>query len=421
MVHAPALPNTLRVTRTVGLLIGLLLSLLAVYDWAITIGLAIRQPLAIVPDAETWTSDRVGLALAELHLPTGSFSAFALFCNFLFLLAFLLCGWTILWKKGRDWYGLGLGLILLIWADGTGVLFSAPTIDAQMESLKVYLAWIGWPGLFLSLLYFFPSGQVTPRWARWFAVLLGGLIVYGLAATAMNVEIVGAGIGFAIIIPCLLIGGYSQVHRYRHARPAERQQVKWVVLAGLLFILFFIVLSTLLNVLGAGDPATSSLTSALLVSMGFLAIGTLVFVGLPVSITLAMLRYRLWDVDVIVRRTLQYSVLTGLLALVYFGSVISLQTIVGRAALEQSPVVIVISTLLIAALFAPLRRRVQVVIDRRFYRRKYDAERALAEFAAAARDETDLEALTAQMLSVVQATVQPNHISLWLSPQRDKA
>lgn len=417
MSHVPSLPARFRLVRTTGLLAGLLLSSLAIYDWAITIRLAVNRPLAIVPDAETWTSESLATALDKLGLPAGFFSATALFFNFLFLVAFLLCGWTILWKKGRDWYGLCLGLILLIWADGTGVFFSVPPIDAGLEHLKVYLAWIGWPGLFLTLLYFFPSGHVTPRWARWFATLLGVLIVYGLAATAMNVEIVGAEFGFAIIIPCLMIGGYSQVHRYRHATPAERQQVKWVVMAGLIFVLFFIVLSILLNVLGAGDPATASLTTALSVSLAILAIATLVYVSLPVSITLAMFRYRLWDVDVIVRRTLQYSVLTGVLALVYFGSVILLQTIVGQVTDEKSPVVIVLSTLLIAALFAPLRRRVQRFIDRRFYRAGYDAAQMLARFGQRARDEVELEALTAELVQVVQETMQPKRLSLWLAQE----
>jgi hypothetical protein len=133
-------------------------------------------------------------------------------------------------------------------------------------------------------------------------------------------------------------------------------------------------------------------------------------------LAVAILRYRLFDIDVIIRKTLVYTLLSGLLGLVYFGSVVLLQNLVGGLAPQNSPLVIVFSTLLIAALFNPLRRRIQEFIDRRFYRRKYDAEKALAEFAAAARSETDLEQLTTRLTGSVRETLQPAHTVLWLIP-----
>jgi hypothetical protein len=141
-------------------------------------------------------------------------------------------------------------------------------------------------------------------------------------------------------------------------------------------------------------------------SLGFPVIG--------LGLAIAVLRYRLFDIDVIIRKTLIYAALTIALALVYFGGVILLQSAFEAIRGQQSPLAVVISTLLIAALFNPLRKRIQNVIDRRFFRNKYKAEQTLAEFAASARSETDLEALTTQVVVIVQKTMQPEQIGLWM-------
>ncbi len=141
---------------------------------------------------------------------------------------------------------------------------------------------------------------------------------------------------------------------------------------------------------------------------------------LPLSIARAILRYHLWDVDIIVRKTLVYTLLTGFLLLVYLTSIVVLQGILSRLTGQDSTLATILSTLLIAVLFLPVRRRVQTLIDRRFYRRKYDAAKVLQGFAATARDETDLDRLTAELARVIQETMEPESVSVWLMPASDE-
>jgi hypothetical protein len=411
----PAYPRLFRLARIAALAIAALLSMLAVYQWLITFQQVLQQPFAILPGAG-WSAAPLEAGLAGLGLPSGFFAAYALAFTLLFDLAFLSCGWLILWRKGRDWFGLYLGLILLIWANGVGVSYFAPSSFTWLATLNLYLASIGWPGLFL-LLYFFPSGHIAPRWARWFAAGLGLIIISGLLYSILTGEAFSFIITAPLVAICLLVGGYAQVYRYRHSGLLERQQVKWVVLALLIFILVIFIILLLGNILRISDPSISNPTTALVASLALLTASHLAFISLPVSMVLAMLRYRLWDVDVILRRTLIYTALTLTLGLVFFGSITLLQMVFSAVTGQRSAVATVISTLLIAALFTPLRRRIQHDIDRRFFRQKYNAEQAIERFAAAARSETDIDRLTAELLAVVSETMQPESMSLWLKPQ----
>ncbi len=375
--------------------------------------MVLQNPMAILPGMTQWTPGQLEDALAALNLPQSFFAIYTLVLNLVFSLTFLACGWLILLRKGQDWFGLYLGLLLLVWGRGGEVTVSIQPISPWLMTLDPYIAWLMWPGLFF-LLYLFPSGHVTPRWARWFAWGLGLVIVYGLVFTFLDI------LTFRFLIPfgaaVVGVGGYAQIYRYRRAGALERQQVKWIMFALLLFAAVFIGIPIFEALSGLGDLGESNLTSVLAYTMINQAISLIVFVSLPISIVLAILRYRLWDIDVIIRKTLVYGALTATLALVFFGGVTLLQQVFGGiSGTEDSPVVIVISTLLIAALFSPLRRRIQDFIDRRFYRQKYNAEQALADFAASARNETDLEALTGKLVEVVSQTMQPEKVSVWLA------
>jgi hypothetical protein len=207
------------------------------------------------------------------------------------------------------------------------------------------------------------------------------------------------------IVLLMGIAVVSLVHSAWKVRdPVGRSQFKWM-LAGVFSFVF----------LGIGGWLVSAYLFPETMEEGNWLLTTIGWFLLPLCLAIAILRYRLFDIDLVIRRTLQYAVISGLLSLVYFGGVALLQAIVGG---QSSPLIITITTLAIAALFNPLRRRVQDFIDRRFYRQKYDAEQALASFAAAARIETDLSQLCSQVLTTVRGTLQPEQVVIWLQPYR---
>jgi hypothetical protein len=291
--------------------------------------------------------------------------------------------------------------------------------------------WVWYPGLmaitaFLPL--YFPDGRlVSRRWrpVAWLAVFLttfltafavvrpGGDETRGIpnplgVESLTNITLPIA--VFELIVPTSwvvvgLLSVASLVVRFRRSRGVERQQIKWVAFAAVLFM-SWAVLEQFLSV--RLPPIVDE------------ALFVVALQGMWVAIAVAILRYRLFDIDVIVNRTLVYGVLTAALALVYLGGVAASQAIF-RALTgqdQQSQLAIVGSTLVIAALFNPLRRRIQSFIDRGFYRRKYDAAKTLESFSAKLRDETNLDALSDDLLGVIHGTVQPEHASLWLRSAR---
>ena len=216
---------------------------------------------------------------------------------------------------------------------------------------------------------------------------------------------------------CMLASALSLVMRYRRSRGDVRQQIKWIAFAASLVALTYLIAIVALFI----HPSEIWFAAGLPLWLDLIEYAALLSItSVPIAIGFAVLKYRLYDIDLIINRTLVYGSLTGALALVYFGGVTVTQAlfrnITGQEQLPQ--LVIVASTLVIAALFNPLRRRIQSFIDRRFYRAKYDARKILEAFSVRLRDETDLEALNEDLVEVVRETMQPAHVSLWLRPEK---
>jgi hypothetical protein len=222
--------------------------------------------------------------------------------------------------------------------------------------------------------------------------------------------------GLLFLLVQLVVFGslvFSQVYRYRRvSTPVERQQTKWIVFGAAVGLLGFLLLGVLLPTLLQVFIPLQSLS---LLPLNILITSIyLVLLPIPLSFAIAILRYRLWDVDVLINKTLVYGTLTATLALLYIGLVFALQSLLRGLINQDSTIAIVASTLVIAALFQPLRHRLQKVIDRRFYRRKYDATKTLTAFSVTLRNEVDLSQLSEQLVAVVHETLQPTHVSLWL-------
>jgi hypothetical protein len=289
--------------------------------------------------------------------------------------------------------------------------------------------WIWAPGLVLILVFLpllFPDGRPPSR--RWWPVAwLGGLSIVIISApiwllvwSRRGRELLEDGgiaqgvpgwllallrVGFPLMLLAGLLAVLSLFLRFRRARGDERQQIKWFASAAALTLTWIFVGELLLDAQGGVFGVVGALLGLVVVS------------SIPIATGIAIFRYRLYDIDRIVNRALVYGALSVALVLVYLGGVISLQYAFRTFAAGESQLAVVASTLAIAALFNPLRRRIQTAVDRRFYRSKYDARKTLAAFSSRLRDETDLDALGGELESVVRETVQPARVALWLRPR----
>jgi hypothetical protein len=326
------------------------------------------------------------------------------------------------------WMGIGIFIAWRKWNDLMALLVSAQAVTqgvSQVVAVEAFHSSIWFvpaivisflSGWFLFLLFaLFPTGRFAPRWLRWAAVAyfvfnVANSLPYTMypAAAAETVSSASNVIWFgfmALLIVC-------QIYRYRRvSNVIERQQTKWIVFA----FSAIIISEFALALPQAFVPTLAQVGSQY--SLALNAIDMVILLIGPVCIAIAIMRYRLYDIDILIKRTLVYGSLTAILAALYFALVIGAQTLTHRLtglAVAEQPVVIVLSTLLIAALAQPLRRRLQRTIDRRFDRSHYDAAKTVAAFSAALRSEVNLQQLNEQLLGVVEETMRPAHASLWL-------
>ena len=319
---------------------------------------------------------------------------------------------VIFWRRSDERMALFTSFVLVIFGGAGAAGTMRALADAQPAfwfpvTLLDYASQVCF-GIFF---YLFPDGRFRPRWTRWAAAAVAMFCVPDIFFPDSALASL-LGPVFFVFLGSLVV---AQVYRYRRiSTPEQRQQTKWVVFgfaAALVGFTAVVLLATLSPALRVVGPLGVMVLSTLI--YGFLLL-------IPLSIGVAILRSRLYDIDLVINRALVYGPLTATLAFVYVGSVVGLQAVLRVLSGQESTLAVVASTLAIAALFNPLRRRVQAFVDKRFYRSKYDATKTLEAFNARLREETELDTLSSDVMGVVKETMQPAHVSLWLRPDPEQ-
>jgi hypothetical protein len=343
-------------------------------------------------------------ALRDVGLSVSSYALLNVVLDKVYQLVWFAVGALIFWRRSDDLMALLVSAFLVSFGP-----VAVDTTDAE-ALISSQLAWslpvlgVNIVGNVCAVLFFllFPSGRFAPHWTRWLAV---AFCVYQV--TSILVPELYSLLAFLGIVVSLV---WSQIYSYRKfSSPEQRRQTKWVVFGTTLAVAgtFPFQLPVDLSLVGGDTPL-----ALLLLRTGF----AFSFLLVPLSISVAVLRSHLFDIDVLINRTLVYGSLTAMLIGLYLGGIVVLQWVFVSLTGEKSTLAVVASTLLIAALFNPLRRRIQSFIDRGFYRKKYDARKTLESFSAKLRDETNLDALSDDLVAVVRETMQPEHVTLWLRP-----
>jgi hypothetical protein len=357
-------------------------------------------------------------AFREAGIPPRTVAVFLVGVDAFSRLVWFAVGALIFLRRSGDRMALVVAFFLVAFGTAT---FASDGVAALVATNPAW--WIPGTGMQVlgevgAVMFFllFPGGTFAPRWTRWIAVVFLAYQVPGYFFPNLY-SFLGPDYVQGLVFMGLVLGMVgSQVYRYRRvSAPRQRRQTKWVVAGSAVAICALFALLTPLfffpPALGSLSPFALTLASAMV---------PLIMLLIPLSIGIAVLRSGLFDIDVVINRALVYATLTATLVAVYAIGVVGLQRLLSPLFGESNQLAVVASTLVIAALFNPLRLRVQDFIDRRFYRKKYDAARTLEAFSAKLRDETDLERLNSDLLSVVRETMQPEHVSFWLAPARGK-
>ena len=353
--------------------------------------------------------------IQQLGLSLDVYAGYNVALVLVFALAFCALAFVIFWRRSNDFIALYTSLALVL----TGIFLPEWTAELLLPiypSLRAALAFLtslAFCSLFI-LFYIFPDGRFVPRWTRWAAVVWVGVQVINyllpgspIAPTNWPPLLIGL-FAAGLICTCLL----AQVYRYlRVSGPTERQQTKWVVF-GLTALLAVLILVSVPPLFEESIDRPGTFYDLVVDLVSFLA-----SLLVPLTLGIAILRRRLFDIDLLINRALVYGLLSATLGTLYVVVVVALQMLMNALSGQESQLAVVASTLVIAALFIPIRYRIQTFIDRRFYRRKYNAAKTLEAFSARLRDETDLETLNDDLVGVVAETMQPAHVSLWLRPE----
>jgi hypothetical protein len=353
-----------------------------------------------------------GEALKGFGLSPGDYAASMVAFTLTSVVVCLVVSTVIIWRRSHDRMALLVALMLVTFGPISGATITVPASLSPWQVPSECLYFLA-NALFALVFLLFPTGQFVPRWTRWtIVVFLAGQVPYIFFPRApFTLKIHADALGYLMLLGGAAIVVAVQLYRYRRvSNSLQQQQTKWVVFGLAVPAAVFVGG----NLPGLLFPVLASPGS--LYPVAYNVVSILLTLFIPLSFGFAMLRYRLWEIDVLINRTLVYGTLTAILTGIYVGLVIGLQALLRGIISQDNGVAIVISTLAIYILFQPLRQRLQRLIDRRFYRSKYDAAKIIEAFSSTLRQEVDLDQLREHLLAVVQETMQPTHVSLWLRP-----